>query len=313
MNKTETDAKFDEIAGFADIGDFIDQPTKTYSSGMLVRLAFAVSVCVEPEVLIVDEALSVGDVFFQQKCFDRIRALRKAGTTLLFVSHDTAAVANLCERAVWLDGGRVAEAGAAEAVVRLYLAKAGPGLTGRNASGARHANVASVVPLPAHRPVDLTECHRFGNQEVRVATLWLGEDASAYVMVGDWVELTVLIAASRDVTDVSAGFEIRDRLGQVVCGNGLRAVGQLIPSLADGEQRLVQMRFQCLLAPGKYTLDVGCGDSNDIDNASDRVVGPIVLTVAVPPTSEIVHGIVKLPATFEVAVPTGNQLSAPVK
>ncbi|MCI0418226.1 MAG: ABC transporter ATP-binding protein, partial [Acidobacteria bacterium] len=92
MTKKQTDARFDEIASFAEIGDFIDQPVKTYSSGMVIRLAFAVQTAIEPEILIIDEALSVGDFFFQQKCARRMRELREKGTTLLFVSHDMAVV-----------------------------------------------------------------------------------------------------------------------------------------------------------------------------------------------------------------------------
>lgn len=303
LSREETDAKFEQIAAFADIGDFIEQPVKTYSSGMLVRLAFAVQVIIEPEVLIVDEALSVGDVFFQQKCFERLRALRRAGTTLLFVSHDTSAVANLCERAVWLDQGRMREIGPAEKVVRRYLADAGPGLSGRNASGTSHSTVKKSAGLPATAPADLSRCQRFGDQGVRVAAFWLAQETGSHVAIGGWVEAVMLIEATRDLRDVSAGFEIRDRMGQVICGTGLRAIGQLIPELSAGEQRLVAMRFQCLLAPGKYTLDVGCGDSSDIENASDRVVGVALLNVYQPAGSEIVHGMVKLPAAFEVNMP----------
>ena len=135
LTRDQTDAKFDAIAAFADIGQFIDQPTKTYSSGMLVRLAFAVAVCVEPDVLIVDEALSVGDVFFQQKCFQRIHEMLDGGTTLLFVSHDTAAVQNLCSRAILLKEGRVAFAGEPEEAVSRYYASA-PGKATANVGGA---------------------------------------------------------------------------------------------------------------------------------------------------------------------------------
>ena len=122
MSKEATDAKFGEIVAFADIGDFIDQPTKTYSSGMLVRLAFAVSVCVEPELLIVDEALSVGDVLLSAKVFSADSHHAGAGTTLLFVSHDTAAVQNLCNRAIVLQNGESIYEGAQEEAASRYYA-----------------------------------------------------------------------------------------------------------------------------------------------------------------------------------------------
>lgn len=117
----EMDTRFEAIAAFADIGDFIEQPVKIYSSGMMVRLAFAVQTAVEPDILIVDEALSVGDFFFQQKCAVRMRALRERGTTLLFVSHDLATVRDLCQHAVYLRKGRLEFWGESqEAIARYY-------------------------------------------------------------------------------------------------------------------------------------------------------------------------------------------------
>lgn len=112
--------RFDEIAGFADIGDFIEQPVKTYSSGMMVRLAFAVQTAVDPKILIVDEALAVGDMFFQAKCISRIKKLVDEGVALLFVSHDTGVVRQLCSRAVLLQDGRLAAIGDAKSVAEQY-------------------------------------------------------------------------------------------------------------------------------------------------------------------------------------------------
>lgn len=123
LREKEIEEKFDSIVAFADIGDFLDQPVKTYSSGMFVRLAFAVAVSVNPDILIVDEALAVGDVYFQQRCFERIRELRSLGTTLLFVSHDTAAVYRLCSRAVLMESGKAVLHASARQVVDLYEAK----------------------------------------------------------------------------------------------------------------------------------------------------------------------------------------------
>ncbi len=126
LSRSEVEAKFAEVTAFADIGDFIDQPVKTYSSGMMIRLAFAVAVTVEPDILIVDEALSVGDVFFQQKCFKRVREMLSSGVSLLFVSHDTGAVQNLCDRAILLGQGKPIFSGPPEEAVSRYFAFAGP-------------------------------------------------------------------------------------------------------------------------------------------------------------------------------------------
>jgi ABC-type polysaccharide/polyol phosphate transport system ATPase subunit len=111
LTKQEIDARFDEIAAFADIGDFVEQPVKTYSSGMVARLAFSVAVQVDPDVLIVDEALSIGDMAFQEKSFTRMKQIRERGTSILFVSHSISAVRNFCDRAMWLDRGRIRSIG----------------------------------------------------------------------------------------------------------------------------------------------------------------------------------------------------------
>ena len=120
LSKEEIDARFDDIAAFADIGDFIEQPVKTYSSGMMVRLAFAVIAHVDADILVIDEALSVGDAFFTQKCMRFLRNFMETGT-VLFVSHDTGSIKNLCNYAVWLEKGQVMQEGLPKEVCELYL------------------------------------------------------------------------------------------------------------------------------------------------------------------------------------------------
>lgn len=120
LNQKEMESRFDEVAAFADIGDFIEQPVKTYSSGMMMRLAFAVNTCVDPDILIVDEALSVGDAPFQSKCFRRLRQLIDQGVSLLFVSHDLGTVRSICSRALWLKDGRTEMWGDAKNVAKAY-------------------------------------------------------------------------------------------------------------------------------------------------------------------------------------------------
>src|SRR5262249_14489195 len=121
FSREEMEQRFDEIAAFADIGAFIDQPVKTYSSGMVVRLAFAVQAHVRTDVLIIDEALSVGDIFFQQKCFNHIRQLQARGVTILYVSHDLTSVQSICDRAILMkEGGAIFIGNPNEAVNRYY-------------------------------------------------------------------------------------------------------------------------------------------------------------------------------------------------
>ena len=116
------DQRFHEIEAFAEIGDFIDHPVKTYSSGMIVRLAFAVAIHVDPEILLVDEALAVGDVYFRQRCMRKVHELRSKGITILFVSHSTGDIKALGDRALWLEHGRIMAIGKTDLVVSKYLA-----------------------------------------------------------------------------------------------------------------------------------------------------------------------------------------------
>lgn len=120
LSKEETDQRFDEIAAFAEIGNFIDQPVKTYSSGMMVRLAFAVAINIEPDILIVDEALAVGDELFQRKCFSRIESIRASGVTILFVSHSASQIVELCDRCMLMDAGEKLADGIPKPVVARY-------------------------------------------------------------------------------------------------------------------------------------------------------------------------------------------------
>ncbi|MCL6507199.1 MAG: ABC transporter ATP-binding protein, partial [Bryobacteraceae bacterium] len=122
FSKKEIDRRYRDIEEFAEIGDFIDQPVKTYSSGMVVRLAFAVAIHVDPEILLVDEALAVGDLYFRQRCMRKVHELRSRGVTILFVSHSTGDVKALGDRTLWLDGGRIRELGDTDRVVARYLA-----------------------------------------------------------------------------------------------------------------------------------------------------------------------------------------------
>ena len=122
LTQTQIDQRYQDIAAFAEIGDFIDQPVKTYSSGMTVRLAFAVAIHVDPEILLVDEALAVGDIYFRQRCMRKVHELRAAGVTILFVSHSMGDVKAIGDRCMWLDSGHVRELGPADQVIAKYLA-----------------------------------------------------------------------------------------------------------------------------------------------------------------------------------------------
>lgn len=299
ISEQETRQRFEEIAAFADIGEFIEQPVKTYSSGMMVRLAFAVSVCIRPDILIVDEALSVGDVFFQQKCFRRIHELLAQGTSLLFVSHDTAAVRNLCDRALLLSKGTAVFEGPPEEAVSRYFAGAGSpprSITqpGQNASagdenwssgdilrGARSQHGSGSLRLVAVRPFD---------GEGRLTTV---------VPVGGSFRLRLLVCARAPVLRPVVGIHLFDRMNNVVFAAHSEQAGASLRAFGENEQRVVELRIGLPIQAGDYTFSLGCAEllgdgSESMQHVRYEGLGP--LKVCQPSESRLLfHGMVKLP------------------
>ena len=276
LTKEETNAKFDDIAAFADIGQFLEQPVKTYSSGMVLRLAFAVSINVEPDILIVDEALAVGDVFFTQKCFQRLREIIDGGTTFLFVSHSMAAVQNLCQRAILLKQGRtIFEGPPEEAASRYYAVCAGGSReTAAPNSGGRtieqplddapeairlKAEVLAHDILPAARSRHNTD----GTRELEVAAAAfvneLGQHLLSVTML-ETCQIHLLLRAHEAVTTPTAGFHLYDRMNTLVFAAGTRQLGVPLPAMAPGEERLLTFRIELAVQPGEYTFSIGCGE-----------------------------------------------------
>ncbi len=268
MSREQTDAKFDEIAAFADIGEFIEQPTKTYSSGMLVRLAFAIPACVEPDLLIVDEALSVGDVFFQQKCFQRIRRMLDNGTTLLFVSHDTAAVQNLCNRAIVLQAGQSIYEGPPEEAASRYYASA-PGRTGAVAgkpvvvsAAATPANETLKAEILAGNILPLAHSrHGAGDVEI-LAAAFVNEHGqhSLNVEMLKTARIHVLLKARNYVAQPTIGIGIFDRMNNVVFAAGTQQLGMEWAPLQPGEERMATLKVQFAVQPGEYTFHLACSE-----------------------------------------------------
>jgi lipopolysaccharide transport system ATP-binding protein len=302
ISRVEMTEKFDEIIGFADIGSFIEQPVKTYSTGMMMRVAFAVAISVEPDVLIIDEALSVGDILFQQKCSRRLHELVAKGVTLLVVTHDLSFVLNMCQRAMWLDRGRVRYLGEAGACVREYVA-AMAALSGNAPTPTDELSGLSDEPLPTAPDLNLQDKERLGDGGVYISRAWLLHSDGGYGATfrsGDWGVVVLLLRARRDVRAISAGCELRNRHGQVLFATGLRVAQRLIAELPEGGSCLVKIRFQLELQAGQYTLDVGCGAGADADNTWDRVLNVAVIEISNPPDQEVIHGLVRLP--YEISV-----------
>lgn len=303
LGKEEMAAKFEAIVQFADIGAFIEQPVKTYSTGMMMRVAFAVAISVEPDVLIIDEALSVGDILFQQKCSRRLHELIAKGVTLLVVTHDLSFVLSMCQRAIWLDQGRVRYLGEAGACVREYVA-AMAAISGNAPAPSSALGEMAAEPMPEAPELDLGNKERRGDRGVTIARAWLlhaDGGFGASFRSGDWAVVVLRVEARRLVRAISAGCELRNRHGQVVFATGLRVVQRLITELPEGGACLVKIRFRLELQAGQYTLDVGCGAGADADNTWDRVLNVAVLEVTNPSDQEVIHGLVRLPYEINVA------------
>ncbi|NEX17208.1 MAG: ABC transporter ATP-binding protein [Halochromatium sp.] len=237
MTGAEIAERREVIIVFSELGEYIHEPLRTYSSGMAMRLAFSIAIHADPACFLVDEALSVGDAHFQQKCIRRIDAFRKAGGSLIFVSHDLNAIKVLCDRAIVLEQGRVVASGTPEAAVNHY-----------------NRIIADLNDDEPMRPA-LEQSVGYGNLALEIIGAVLqGEDSkSDVVSAGESVTVRLHIAAHRNIDDFTLGILIRDRFGQDVFGTNSHFLQYPLTARAD-ETQVVELRFPMNLAPGKYTL-----------------------------------------------------------
>lgn len=231
-----------EIEEFAGIGDYIDQPVRVYSSGMQMRLAFSVATARRPDILIVDEALSVGDAYFQHKSFDRIRQFRRQGTTLLLVSHDKQAIQSVCDRAILLDGGRLAKEGKPEEIMDYY-----------NALIAERENETVRLNELGGGKVQTIS----GTGEATVSDIALFDEHGEMVEVvdvGSHVTLRVLVKARAPIPRMVLGYMIKDRLGQPMYGTNTHLKDMPLNDVAAGEEVVFRFSFPMNLGPGTYSV-----------------------------------------------------------
>jgi lipopolysaccharide transport system ATP-binding protein len=254
LSEVEIGLRFDEIEAFAEIGEFIDQPVKTYSSGMMVRLAFSVAVMVEPDILIVDEALAVGDIYFQQKCFEKIRKLKDQGTTILFVSHDAGAVYQLCDRAILLNQGKLLLDGPPRAVLDLYEAKLWESLDESEEKfeieliETAHST-EEIGQISVQRPEVIVK-------SVQFETLTDGSRTET-ALVSKPVNLRVKVLFDKAYDDPHIGFSLRDRLGSEVYSNNTYTLRQPLGPVSAGETLDLCFQFTPHLKPATYTVAIG--------------------------------------------------------
>jgi lipopolysaccharide transport system ATP-binding protein len=271
----QTRERISSIEKFAEIGEFIDRPVKTYSSGMFVRLAFAVAIHLDPDLLIVDEALSVGDIFFQQRCIRRIQQLKHQGVTIVFVSHDLEAVRSLADRTIWMNHGEVHMEGKTADVVSKYLAAM---VTRGRKEIMEEAEIGK--PLLTSPDLDLPEeaiakipsflshvaniDHRYGNNKARVRGIGVygpEGDPVSEVAQGDRICIRISVEFEDDVTQPNVGFMLRNRLGQDVTGTNVMFEGLRLPPAHPGERLSVDFILDMpLLHAGFYYFSPAVAD-----------------------------------------------------
>ena len=328
IERAEVDARFDDIAAFADIGHFINQPVKSYSSGMFVRLAFASAINVDPDILVVDEALSVGDEAFQRKCFARIEAMRSRGVTIVFVSHSASTVIELCEQAVLLDAGELLADGRPKDVVRLYhkllfstperaaaireeirlaptLEEGGPATSGPDEAAAADATevAAAIEAIAPQDPAYFDEG-------------MLGVDTLAYDAQGASIEgvevrtpdgrrVNVLtpgaayvyryrVRFDRPAVGVRFGMMIKTVTGLELSGAVSAVRGAAFDYVAADSEVEVEFRFRCLLVPGMYFMNAGVLAAGEEGEAYiDRRIDVMMFRVS-PQPARLATGLVDL-------------------
>ncbi len=310
----EMDEKYGAIEAFAEIGDFIRQPVKTYSSGMVVRLAFAVAIHLDPEILLVDEALAVGDVYFRQRCMRKVHEMRSRGITILFVSHSMGDVKALGDRAVWLDAGRVRERGDTDRVVSRYLAA-----MAEKDSAWLELRGPAALPASLPRPAEIVETipnidHRHGDGRAEVLGIAVLDPAGRRLeLIEPGSRIVVRISVrSRDAIGIpNVGFILRNHLGLDFCGTNTLREGFDLPPMRAGDVYTVDFHVDLpTLYPGHFSFSPAIADGplvayrmcDWIDNA---------ITVQMAHAGGPVYGYLHLPCRVELNRSLGRPAPEP--
>jgi len=293
LSREEFHQKLPDIVEFCGLGDFLHRPVKTYSSGMFVRLAFAVAINMNPDILIIDEALAVGDVRFQRKCFRRLDQLKEQGVSILFVTHSTNSVLQYCDRAIMLDEGELKLTGSPKQVVQAYL----------EMMFDSDAEVSKPVVInPEHYSVDfdptVDNCvsqpsynsneHRWGDSRAKIChyeILQNGAPSNGLIQRGDQISIRASVLFNQDIEDIIYGITVKTGDGKEVYGTNSRLVGQLPTLQKGGDLVSIEFGLTVNLLAGDYFISLGVAqDHYAKDNvAIDRRYDLIYLNVSLTP------------------------------
>ena len=292
LSVPEVAALMPDIEAFAEIGEYINQPVRTYSTGMVVRLAFSVATAARPAILIVDETLSVGDAYFSHKCIRRIQEFRKAGTTILFVSHDPTAVKTLCGRALLLDAGRLIQDGPPDLVLDYY-----------NALIAKREANQAILQAEAERGRTTVRSGTFEAQIVRVELLDADGRPSRAFSVGDWARIFARIEFTSTVQAPTIGILIRDRIGNDVFGTNTFHVAPIPTTYVPGDALTAEFDVQLNVGVGAYTVTVAVhSDATHLVNNYDWWDKVIGFEIVAGPGPRFI-GVASLPVRVHVSGP----------
>ena len=322
MDRSAMGKRYDAIAAYADIGEFIDQPVKTYSSGMYARLAFAVAINVDPDILVIDEALSVGDEAFQRKCFARIREIRDSGATVLFVSHSPGSIIQLCDRALLLDHGHRLLTSAPKTIIAKYqklvyappekeaaireeiLALDASGIPQTTTMGMESPQTATAAANetagqydPNMTPKSTVE---YVSRGVVISNAMIINERGDRVNVltpGEIYRYRYTVTFEQPGFGVRFGMMIKTVMGVELAGSSSHPEGEAAEYFPAGQQIVVTFEFQNLLAPGAYFLNAGVlGRTDSGDNWLHRLLDVAMFRVA-PATGTVATGMVNLMTT----------------
>ncbi len=263
LTRSEIDECLEDMVRFADIGQFIDQPVKSYSSGMYVRLAFSIAVHVSPDILIIDEALAVGDIRFQNKCMARIKEFCKKGT-VVFVSHNMTAVNELCSRVIWIESGMIRMDGEPKPVVEGYLQYMYEG----EIKDKPAASEASLINHDASEMKGFSfigdDIRQFGDLRVAVKGVRIAtqQGITTVLQAGQSCRIDILLQAYSEIRNPIVGYIVKDRLGRELCGDNNATMNQTITSLSSGQSYLVSFTVGSWpnIQEDEYLLSVAVAD-----------------------------------------------------
>ncbi|OBZ07844.1 hypothetical protein A8L34_24745 [Bacillus sp. FJAT-27264] len=254
ISRESIEGKFSEIESFADIGEHIDQPVKTYSSGMFARLAFSVAIHMEPDILIIDEILAVGDAAFQAKCVSKMRQLKERGVSLLFVSHSVDAIKSMCHSAILISRGNLLDQGTSEKITNHYLAMIRDEMNQYNGDEEQEKDNAIL-----QAPIEENKGFKYGSGLVSFTDVHMtnqnGEPAKAYEF-GEQASVVCNITSKEDVDNVNVSFLVRDITGVDLYGTTMFDEKVELVSLKKNERKSVKFTFPIWLRQGSYSISV---------------------------------------------------------